>query len=87
MIMEQQPEKKVNYVFLPDTASVMALYEVVHGASIRCTIAPTPREADHCCGVCLIFEDDTMQNKIRELAEAHAIPIDAFWSAIRSQRS
>ena len=64
----------------PDTSAVMASYEVLRGVGIACTIAPTPREADHCCGVCIIYENHTDKGKIHELAEAHNISIDAFWS-------
>ena len=40
-----------HYVLFPDVANAKALYGLMKTAGIRCTFAPTPREADRCCGL------------------------------------
>lgn len=49
-----------HYVLFPDVTNAQKLYDILKAGGIRCTFAPTPREADKCCGVCVLYynEDD-----------------------------
>ena len=35
-----------HYVLFPDVKNAQSLYELMKAAGVRCTFAPTPREAD-----------------------------------------
>lgn len=67
------------YVFLPNSAAAMQLYTLLGEKGIDCTPVPTPRAADHCCGISILYEDAAAQPLIRQTAEEAGIPIDAFW--------
>ena len=40
-----------HYMLFPDVKNAKSLYELMKAAGVRCTFAPTPREADRCCGL------------------------------------
>lgn len=67
------------YILLPNSAAAMQLYALLNEHGIPCTPAPTPRNADHCCGISLLYEDSELTSRIQQLANATGIPIDAFW--------
>jgi len=67
------------YVLLPDSAAAMKLYAVMNEQGLACTPAPTPRNADHCCGISILYEDAALRPSIQQLAEKEGIPIDQFW--------
>jgi len=68
-----------HYILLPDSAAAMKLYALMNEQGLNCTPAPTPRNADHCCGISLLYEDASWQPRIQQLADKKGIPIDAFW--------
>lgn len=67
-----------HYVFLENSRLVFELSTLIKKDGIKSTIAPTPREADHCCGICIIYENETDKDKIKKIAEDKDIIIDAF---------
>lgn len=67
------------YVLLPDSEAAMKLYAVMNEQGLACTPAPTPRNADHCCGISILYEDAALRPSIQQLAEKEGIPIDRFW--------
>jgi len=44
-----------------------------------CTPVPTPRTAEHYCGISILYENSTLQPAIQKLADEARIPIDAFY--------
>ena len=44
-----------HYVLFPDVKNAQALYELMKAAGVRCTFAPTPREADRCYGLAALY--------------------------------
>lgn len=67
------------YVFLPDMATVMELYNLIKAENIKATLAPTPREASHCCGVAILYDNGEDKKRIKEIVEENNIAIDDFW--------
>ncbi len=57
----------------------MALHQAMQKKNLKSTLAPTPREADHCCGVCIIHESEEDRDKIQTIADEISVKIDLFW--------
>lgn len=68
---------KKYYVFFKNSMDAYTLSTNLKG--IKKTLAPTPREASHCCGVCLIYEDKKDKTYIEEMAKKLNITPDGFW--------
>ena len=68
-----------HYVLLPHSAAAMQLYSLMNAKGFACTPVPTPRTADHCCGISILYENTALQPAIQKLAEDANIPIDAFY--------
>lgn len=68
-----------HYALMPDAASAMTLQGILREKDIPSTMAPTPREADHCCGVCILYEQGKDKEKIARLAIEAGITVDQFW--------
>lgn len=67
------------YVLLPNSNEAMKLYQQIKKAGIKSTVAPTPRNADHCCGVCILYDDYNDRDKICAVAKEINCVIDKFW--------
>lgn len=67
------------YVFLANSSLTMELYQLMNQVDIDSTLVPTPREADHCCGVCITYSDSDKTEEIKEIAKDNSIEIDQFW--------
>ncbi len=70
---------KLYYLLMPDSPSTMKLQEHLLKEGIKSTLAPTPREADHCCGVCILYRNPDDKVKIQEVLEREGIASDGFW--------
>ena len=68
-----------HYVLLANSVDAMNLYKEMEKAGIKSTLAPTPREADHCCGVCILYYDENDREKIEETSKSSSINIDNFY--------
>lgn len=69
------------YILLPNSAAAMQLYALMNEHGFACTPVPTPRTADHCCGISILYEDAALQPTIQKLADEAGIAIDAFYEA------
>lgn len=65
------------YVFFKNSIDAYNLSQKLD--KIKKTLAPTPREADHCCGVCLIFENEEDKEYIEKTAKELGIVLEGFW--------
>lgn len=65
------------YVFFKNSIDAFRLSQAL--TSIPKTLAPTPREASHCCGVCLVHDNKDDRIKIEQLAHDLHIELDGFW--------
>ena len=72
---------KSYYIFLPDSKTALELYGLIKQKGIKCTMAPTPREADACCGVSILYYDFSDAEKIKEIIEKGDIKITKFWES------
>lgn len=72
------------YVLLGNSALALQLYQELRKHFIDSTMAPTPREADHCCGVCILYANQEDREFIKSVAEESQISIDAFYECENS---
>lgn len=70
--------KKFHYVLLQNSALAYNLYKKLE--NIEVTMAPTPRDADHCCGIAILYKNEEDREKIEEIAKKEGIKIDAFFT-------
>ena len=68
-----------HFVLFPDVTNAQRLYDLLKAEGIRCTFAPTPREADKCCGVCVMFQNEEDRPEIERLIEENAITVLKFY--------
>lgn len=72
-------EGKKYYCLVQNSKIAQALHEALSKEGIKNTLAPTPRQADHCCGICILYYDGKDQGKIKEIAKKEDLPIDTFY--------
>lgn len=59
-------EKIYNYYILfPNHNEGLRAHKALKAAGIKCTIAPTPREASTSCGISLLVQKDCMEESQR----------------------
>mgnify|MGYP003042956113 FL=1 len=68
-----------HYVLFPDVANAKALYGLMKTAGIRCTFAPTPREADRCCGLAVLYQDAGDRERIERMAAENSVRLLRFF--------
>ena len=68
-----------HYVLFPDVTNAQKLYDILKAGGIKCTFAPTPREADKCCGVCVLFYDENDREAISRIIAENTIKILKFF--------
>ena len=68
------------YVLFPDVSNAQKLYGLMKNAGIRCTLAPTPREADRCCGVAVLYDDGEDMARIESMATENSVKILRFFT-------
>ena len=57
------------------------LYDLLKAEGVKCTFAPTPREADKCCGVSVLFQDEGDRPRIEHIITEKGIDILRFYEA------
>lgn len=70
---------KKYYLLMPDSSKAMQIYKEIKSVGVKCTLAPTPREADSCCGVCILYYNEEDKSKIEETITKTKIEINKFW--------
>lgn len=68
-----------HYVLFPDVTNAQKLYDILKSQNVKCTFAPTPREADKCCGVCVLFYDENDRDLISKIIADNEIIILKFF--------
>ena len=69
----------MHYILFPDVTNAQRLYDLMKAEGIKCTFAPTPREADKCCGVSVLYYDDSFNEKIISLINDNNVNILKFF--------
>ena len=69
--------KILHYILVPNSKVAYELYQKLD--KIESTMAPTPREADHCCGIAILYENEEDREKIKKIADENNIKIDTFF--------
>ena len=68
-----------HYVLFPDVTNAQKLYDILKAGGIKCTFSPTPREADKCCGVCILYYDSDDRDAIIKFITENGIRILKFY--------
>ena len=69
----------MHYILFPDVTNAQRLYDLMKAEGIKCTFAPTPREADKCCGVSVLYYDDSYNALIMTLIHDNGVNILKFF--------
>lgn len=69
----------IYYVFFKDAKNGQELYKLMKEKNIKCTIAPTPKTADHCCGISILYYSNEDTPLIEKLIEENNIEILKFF--------
>ncbi len=62
------------YVLFPNHDNGMRLYREMKENGLKCTIAPTPREASKCCGISILVKKEDL-DQIRQIVKEKQIEI------------
>lgn len=72
----------MKYFILVENASIATkLLEILRNEKIKATLAPTPREASHACGVSVYVYNKEDIEKIESLAKENNIKIDEIYKS------
>ena len=67
------------YIFFKDTKNGQELYQLMKENGIKCTIAPTPKTEDHCCGISILYYNIEDRELIEKLILENKIEILKFY--------
>jgi len=65
------------YVLFPNHHEGLRLQKELKAAGIKCTIAPTPREASSFCGISLRITEEDLE-PVKQMIERHSIKVDGI---------
>lgn len=71
------------YIFFKDTQNGQELYKLMKENGIKCTLAPTPKTADYCCGISILYYDNSYNDLIKKMIEEHHLEILKFFEKER----
>lgn len=72
----------MKYFILVENASIATnLLEILRKEKIKATLAPTPRQASHACGVSVYLYNKEDLEKIEPLAKENNIKIDEIFES------
>ncbi|WP_049690541.1 DUF3343 domain-containing protein [Anaerococcus jeddahensis] len=72
----------MKYFILVENASIATnLLQILRKEKIKATLAPTPREASHACGVSVYIYNKEDIEKIEPLAKENNIKIDEIYKS------
>lgn len=67
------------YLLFDDSKTAASLYAELKKAGVRCTMAPTPRKADVCCGVSILYYNSNDRAMIEDISRRVGLGISRFW--------
>jgi len=67
------------YLLFDDSKTAIAFYAELKKVGIKCTMAPTPRKADACCGVSILYYKGEDRKKIEEVSTKVGLYVNRFW--------
>ena len=72
----------MKYFILVENAMIATeLLEILRKEKIKATLAPTPRQASHACGVSVYLYNEEDLEKIESLAKENKIKIDEIFKS------
>lgn len=67
------------YLLFDDSKTATSLYAELKKAGVKCTMAPTPRKADHCCGVSILYYNNDDKIIIEDICKKVNFKVSRFW--------
>lgn len=58
-----------NYILFPNHHEGLRAHKKCRENGVKCTIAPTPREASTSCGISLLLSDNNIDSALKIIAE------------------
>lgn len=71
--------KQLCYVLFDSVQEAMAVYQDLLSAGYGITLAPTPREASLCCGVCVLLKDEADFDEVKKRVITSGAPYQQFF--------
>ena len=68
------------YLLCPHAQAALVLQTRLRQEGIEATLAPTPREADHCCGLCIFLGPNKESDRVQQILE-EGYAYDGFFEA------
>lgn len=65
------------YILFPNHHEGLRLHKELKAAGVKCTIAPTPREARNLCGISLLVTEDYLEDA-KKIIDTWQIKIDGI---------
>lgn len=69
----------LHYILFQDVKDAMKLYEYLKSKDFQLTLAPTPRKASTCCGVCILSKNSHEFEKIKTLLEEENLSYSSIY--------
>lgn len=69
------------FILVENAAIAISLLEILRKEKIKATLAPTPRQASHACGVSVYVYKKEDIEKIEPLAKKNQIKIDEIYKS------
>lgn len=69
----------LHYILFEDVKDATSAYEYLKGQGFPLTLAPTPRKASKCCGVCILSKNSEEFEKIKDIIEKEKIPYRSIY--------
>ncbi len=67
------------YVLFDNSKTACSLYSEIKKQGIKCTPSPTPRQADACCGVSILYYKSSDRSIIEDVSKQTGLSIQRFW--------
>ncbi|MGO4987364.1 DUF3343 domain-containing protein [Gallicola sp. Sow4_E12] len=69
----------LHYILFNNVKEATSAYEYLKEKGFRLTLAPTPRKASKCCGVCVLSKNSEEFKQIKGLLEKDNIPHSSIY--------
>ena len=67
------------YLLFDDSKTAVSLYKHLKKEGVRCTMAPTPRKADRCCGVSILYYNSDDRAIIEDISRRVGLDVSRVW--------
>lgn len=72
--------KRLHYILFYNVEEATSTYKYLKEKGYSLTLAPTPREASKCCGVCVLSKKEEEFKEIQEIMEKENRPFEKYYT-------